>query len=273
MGKTSLINRKKRLYRITAIAILILSISIVSSYYQETQKLHSNTLMLAKNTARSNFEKDLAFREWVAEHGGLYVPENERTPQNTYLERVEEQNIQTPSGVNLTLMNPAYALRQLIEEYEARMGIIGHITSLTPINPGNAADNWETNALETFEGGTEEISEVSEIDGITYLRLMRPMTTKEACLKCHEYQGYGVGDIRGGISISVPMTQYLLDEAEVQSLNIRNHGLLWSLGLVGIILGTRQIGNDIDDAIRAEQIEAENLKLKILKEEKHNREL
>ena len=273
MEQVPIIDRKKRLYRITAIAILILSITIISSYYQETQKLHSNTIKLATNTARANFEKDLAFRVWVAEHGGLYVPENERTPENPYLEHVEEQNIQTPSGINMTLMNPAYALRQLIEEYETRMGIIGHITSLDPINPGNAADEWETDALVEFERGIEEISEVSEIEGITYLRLMKPMFTQEACLKCHAHQGYELGDIRGGISISVPMTQYLLDESEIHSLNIKNHGLLWSLGIVGIFLGTRQISSDIDEAVRAEQIEAQNLRIKILDEEKHSNNL
>lgn len=273
MEQVTVVDRKKRLYRVTIIAILILTIASTSSYYQETQKLHSNTLKLATNTARSNFEKDLAFREWVAEHGGIYVPENERTPQNPYLEHVEEQNIQTSSGINLTLMNPAYALRQLIEEYETRMGIIGHITSLDPLNPENTADEWETIALEAFERGAEEISELSEIDGVVYLRLMKPMFTQESCLKCHSYQGYSLGDIRGGISIAVPMTEYLLDESEVQRLNITNHGLLWSLGLVGIILGTRQISGDIDEAIKAEQTEAQNLRLKILDEEKHNNNL
>lgn len=224
-------DRRKRLYTITAIAILILTIASTSSYYQETQKLRSNTLKLATNTARANFEKDLAFRQWVAKHGGLYVPENERTPPNPYLEYVEEQNIQTPSGVNLTLMNPAYALRQLIEEYEASMGIIGHITSLNPINPENAADEWETSALEAFEEGVEEVTDLSEIDGVTYIRLMKPMITQETCLKCHSDQGYKVGDIRGGISIAVPVTQYVLDESEVQSLNLRNHAILWFLGI------------------------------------------
>lgn len=187
----------------------------------------------------------------MAEHGGLYVPENERTPPNPYLDHVEDQNIQTPSGVNLTLMNPAYALRQLIEEYEASMGIIGHITSLNPINPDNAADEWETSALVAFEEGVEEVTALSEIDGVTYLRLMKPMFTQDSCLKCHGYQGYEVGDIRGGISISVPVTQFVQDESEIRSLNLRNHAILWCLGLLGIFLGTRQINKDMEEAVRA----------------------
>ena len=266
MEQVTIIDRKKRLYRITAVAVLVLSIALISSYYQETQKLHSTTMKLATNTARSNFEKDLAFREWVARHGGLYVPENQRTPENPYLSNVDDQNIQTPAGVNLTLMNPAYALRQLIEEYEARMGIIGHITSLKPINPDNAADEWETEALKGFEKDIDEVSEVSEINGETYLRLIKPMYTQEACLKCHADQGYDVGDIRGGISIAVPITQYLRDESEIQVLNTRNHGILWSLGIVGIFLGTRQIGNDIDEVVRAERLEEQNAHLKRLDE-------
>ncbi len=36
------------------------------------------------------------------------------------------------------------------------------------------------------------------------MRLMKPMVTKESCLKCHTHQGYKVGDIRGSVSVSVP---------------------------------------------------------------------
>ncbi len=41
------------------------------------------------------------------------------------------------------------------------------------------------------------------------MRLMVPLKTEKACLKCHEKQGYKEGEIRGGISSSMPLTPFL----------------------------------------------------------------
>ena len=72
---------------------------------------------LAITEARGHFERDQAFRIWAATHGGFYVPTDERTPPSPYLSHIPERDIETPSGRRLTLMNPAYALRQINEEF------------------------------------------------------------------------------------------------------------------------------------------------------------
>lgn len=33
---------------------------------------------------------------------------------------------------------------------------------------------------------------------------MAPLVTEDKCLKCHAFQGYRVGDVRGGISVTIP---------------------------------------------------------------------
>jgi hypothetical protein len=48
----------------------------------------------------------------------------------------------------------------------------------------------------------EEISSVEKMNGGNFMRLIRPLRTDESCLKCYAKQGYRVGDIRGGISVS-----------------------------------------------------------------------
>ena len=62
--------------------------------------------------ARSLFNKDLVYRRWAADRGGVYVPETESTPPNPHLSFVKERDIETPSGKKPTLMNPAYIIRQ-----------------------------------------------------------------------------------------------------------------------------------------------------------------
>ena len=207
---------------------------------------------MAKTEARANFNKDQAFRFWAAKHGGIYVQINSRTPSNPFLSHIPERDITTESGKALTLMNPAYMLRQMLEEYEELFGIRGHITSLKHYRAETAPDEWEKAALAAFERGDKEVLEFTEIKGKPYLRLMQPMITKKSCLKCHAKQGYKVGDVRGGVSISVPMRIYVTGQRKMFMTHAFGLGLVWLLGIAGIGVATRKLGNRIRDRDRAE---------------------
>jgi len=82
-------------------------------------------------------------------------------------------------------------------------GVRGHITSPKHFRPETAPDEWERSALLAFERGDKEAIEFTEIEGKPYLRFMRPMIAKKSCLKCHAKKDYKMGDVRGGVSISV----------------------------------------------------------------------
>ncbi|MHC4750515.1 MAG: ATP-binding protein [Planctomycetota bacterium] len=201
----------------------------------------------------SLFQQDMVYRQWAAIHGGVYVPVTEQTPPNPYLASVDERDITTPSGRRLTLMNPAYMTRQVHEMETEQCGIRGHITSLNPIRPANAADAWETKALRAFEQGVTEVSSVEKLDNETYMRLMSPIVTEQSCLKCHAEQGYEVGDPRGGISVSVPMTPLQTVARGHMRALVLGHGLIWLLGLGGISIGGTHLRRRIREADGAEQ--------------------
>ena len=207
---------------------------------------------MAKTEARANFNKDQAFRFWGAKHGGIYVQINSRTPSNPFLSHIPERDITTESGKALTLMNPAYMLRQMMEEYEDLFGIRGHITSLKHYRAETAPDEWEKAALAAFERGDKEVLEFTEMEGKPYLRLMQPMIAKKSCLKCHAKQGYKVGDVRGGVSISVPMILDVTNQRKVLTTHAFGLGLLWLLGIAGIGVATRKLRNRIRERDRAE---------------------
>ncbi len=204
---------------IWASGIFLCSLTVISLGWN-CKRLEQATLELAAQNARSQYKKDLIYRRWASIHGGVYVPPTEATPPNPYLTFVAERDITTTSGKALTLVNPAYMTRQVHELGKKDYGDRGHITSLKPIRPENAPDPWEVEALKAFEKGKEEVLSISEFEGETYLRLMRPMVTESSCLKCHEQQGYKIGEIRGGISVSVPLAPYLASTATF-SLGIR----------------------------------------------------
>ncbi|MCG7920519.1 MAG: EAL domain-containing protein [Candidatus Thiodiazotropha lotti] len=189
---------------------------------------------LARQEAIDNFNKDQAFRVWATTHGGVYVPVTERTQPSPHLRHIPERDLVTPSGRQLTLMNPAFMLRQMMDDYADLYGVRGRITSIKPLNPDNAPDDWEWAALKSFERGEKEQFELTDIDGEPYLRLIRPMQTQKGCLKCHLKQGYQVGDVRGGVGISVPMKDYFATAAVQKREISMGLGLIWLAGLSAI---------------------------------------
>ena len=216
---------------IPALWTAILAVSLTVNIVLERQ----TTIDLSRTEARAAYNKDLLYRRWASQRGGIYVPITDQTPPNPYL-NVPERDIQTPSGRALTLVNPAYMTRQVYELDLQQSGVRGHITSLKPLRPENASDAWEAAALQAFENGATEVSEETLLDGEPYLRLMRPMYIEQSCLKCHAQQGYQVGDVRGGISVAVPLTPYFTAMHNRNLLFVAGYGVIWLLGMIGIFL-------------------------------------
>jgi len=213
---------------------------------------NQKTKELARHAAITSFNKDQSYRLWAAEHGGVYVPVTEKTPQNPHLSHIPERDIETPSGKRLTLMNPAYIIRQLSEKYDELYGAKGKITSLKLLRPENAPDKWERKTLLMFEQGISEFSEFTEIESEPYLRYMSPMYIQQSCLKCHDHQNYKIGDVRGGVSVSIPMTPYFIAQNQKIKYLTISFLTIWILGVAIIGLGGRSLGKQIKERQKAQ---------------------
>jgi PAS domain S-box-containing protein len=208
---------------------------------------------LARSEAVGAWEKDVAVRLWDAANGGVYIPVTEKTQPDPYLAHLPERDITTPSGRKLTLISPAGIMRSIDELTHEEFGLRGHITGLRPIRPGNEPDMWEKKALEAFEQGKSEVSSVETIDGVSYLRLMRPLVMEESCMKCHAEQDYKLGAIRGGVSVSMLMSSAWSAERTEIINRILGYGGIWILGLFGIALLSRQLRHQVEHRYKAER--------------------
>lgn len=212
---------------------ILWTLLIVVLLVREFRLEERRTRETAQGQARTHLRKDQAFRLWSNSHGGVYVPVDARTQPNPNLADLPERDLVTPSGRQLTLMNPAYMLRQLLEEYADYYGVRGRLTSLKPLRPENAPDPWERAALLAFEKGAVEVSEYTTITGRPYLRLIQPLPTENGCLKCHANQGFREGDVRGGLEVSVDLQPLLRFEQEHKTRALFGLGCIWGLGLTG----------------------------------------
>jgi signal transduction histidine kinase len=124
---------------------------------------------------------------------------------------------------------PAVFTKELSKYAEKMSDFKFHITSLKLVNPENKPNEFEIKALHAFEKGKEEYSEIMVVDGKKWYWYMAPLKINQACLKCHQYQGYKVGQLRGGISISLPLYNI---EKTLKDYNV----LFYVLGFLFFIL-------------------------------------
>jgi len=194
---------------------------------------HQATDNMTLYQARSSFQQIVLTRFWNAQHGRVYVPITEKTPPNPYL-NVPDRDLTTINGQRLTMVNPAYMTRQISELASERGYFRFHITSLKPVRPENKPSEWEIAALKSFTRTNPEFygwTEDSTGSPVSF-RYMAPLWTEEPCLKCH--QGHRVGDLRGGISVTIPADALIsYRNAHIGSI-IAAYFSIWVLGIFGI---------------------------------------
>ena len=246
---------------ITLIMLIVLSVRITG--------VKNHNLEVAIEGARNIFRMIVLTREWNASHAGVYVFVTEDTPPNPYLEH-PQRDLELPDHRKLTMLNPAYMTRQIAElaQQDAQLHLQLHITSLNPIRPANQADAWETHALKQFEIGKAEIASVETLQNQQFLRYMAPLKVKQNCLNCHAKQGYKLGDLRGGISVSLP---FATTEQAIQNeihATLVSHGLTYLLlvviccGLLELLARRWQALNDnivTLESTRSELVENEKM--------------
>ncbi len=228
----------------TAVVLIFLA----GTLYQENQA----TLEIARTEARSRVDQIILCQQWNNNHKGVYVQVDDKTPPNPYLPRKPERDLRTPSGRTLTLVNPAYMTRQLYELAHQQNQVQGRIISLKPLRPENKPDFWETRAIKKLEEGAAEYSSVEQMPDQDYLRLIRPLVVEKACLECHASQGYKVGEIGGGISVTEALEPLRAVNREHMSMVWISHGFFWLLGLVCIAFGSTHLGKSLAQQRRAE---------------------
>lgn len=219
-------NTRRILIYLIGLSLLITTAVAVSLVYN-VRANDARYEQLAQEIGRTFFKELVIVRRWNANLGGIYAPMTDKLQPNPYLED-PQRDLTAMNGLKLTKINPAFMTRLLSEmPQHATEGIRFHITSLNPLNPRNAPDAWERRALESFERGTEEkFATVDEPSGRA-LRFMGRLLTEESCMKCHAQQGYQVGEVRGGIRVSLPLASFDAAATHTRQNIVWMHGLFW----------------------------------------------
>ena len=234
---------------LTAGWTIVIAVLLVMTLQHE----RSQAIETARTQALSIYDRDVLYRQWNAAYGPIYVPVSGKIQPNPHISEGLERDIVTDQGMRLTLVNPSYMSRLAFDMAAKSCGVKGHLTSLRPLRPENHPDAWETAALKAFAAGSKEVSSVEQMKGGSYLRLMKPLMTEKECLYCHGLQGYRVGEIRGGLSVAVPMEPLWGLAIRNYVLNSLSFIVLWGLGIAGIFFGSKNLRRTIEERNEAER--------------------
>ncbi|MGM0518631.1 MAG: PAS domain-containing protein [Campylobacterota bacterium] len=190
---------------------LVFILISVATYYildyqektmQSNKKLFYNSIF---QEAQTHFEYFKVFRSWNSSYNGIYVKKSEDIKPNKYL---KNNKLLTKDNETLIKINPAWMTRQIsnlmndVSQYNYK------ITSLKPLNPQNKAIGFEKEALKYLEKNKNKDYYTKIDEKNESLNFMGKLIVKESCLSCHASQGYKLGEIRGGIRVSVPLDIY-----------------------------------------------------------------
>ena len=106
-------------YKVTVVSWSTIILTVL--FYIGFEKVNT-TEDVAKNIVDAALKQDKMFRYWASSHGGVYVKVDQRTQPNENLANIPNRDVIT-KDLNLTLMNPAFMLRQMMYEYQGLYGL------------------------------------------------------------------------------------------------------------------------------------------------------
>ena len=206
--------------RLTLSIGLIISVTIFILFYSIYRTTEKEHLQQVHSQAEALLSEMTLIREWVSSYHGIWTT----IPGDYYL-KIEDGYYQK---------SPAMVTKELSTLSNDKRNYSFHITSLILTNPENISDDFEHKALIQFEKDFAPVTEVDRSGDEPVYRLMFPLAVKESCLQCHDTQGYKVGDVRGGLSVLVPISE--MDASLARSRRMLTFSALSIVALVMVAL-------------------------------------
>jgi len=170
---------------------------------------------------------------------------------------------------------PAHAMSRISQDFAnwTDAGILFNNVSDRPRNPANRADRFELEAMEWFRANPdaeERMQPIRDDKGVDWFHYTTPIRIEGYCLRCHgdpgdapesirrnyqESYGYAKGELRGVMSIKLPLARY---EASLRE-RWRDHlarnlaAFLLLFGVLGLLvdrLVLRRQRDRLDEAVR-----------------------
>ncbi len=187
---------------ITTVAITV-SFGVVFLWFSRQQEEH--LMEQVRKQAIILHKQIVLTRQWVADNNAVLIPKLPDTRSNPFL---EEPDVIAKDGTFYTKISPA-VMTKLLSDRAVKSGLYSfRLTNVGPLNPDNAPDEFELEALKLFKSSQQEsVFRTEERNGKAVLRYVAPIYVNENCMQCHMAQSFKFGDVGGCLSVFIPMDE------------------------------------------------------------------
>lgn len=159
--------------------------------------------------ARARLETLEISQRWIAGQGGVYIPEGPDLPPNP-CRHTDTEPLTLPDGRRLVHVSPVYFTRLLADVSADLGGAVVRLTGLDPMNAENAPRAWERRALQALRAGEFRFTEINGAEGRGQeFRYMEPFRVREECAACHQIEPGKPQELKGGLSVTLPVEPFL----------------------------------------------------------------
>ena len=183
-----------------------------------------------------------ATRRWAMENDDVRVPDAGAPDHNASL-AVNSHSRQKMDGggiVNVDHVSMMQFMEKIMGTEGFHIHIVGRDALSSPNHPGG---DWERISLDKIVKGSEKEYAVTGTAGNRVFRYMEPLQVDAGCIRCHEQQGYNIGEVRNAISIAFPYDPFDQSARRSERREIISHLLALGVAL-GILffLGRKIVG-------------------------------
>ena len=191
---------------------------------------------VARSQAVAFIEKNLLLNHWDIADFDLFIKTEELPPQNLY--SAHDTAYRQFKGV--TKVNPASILRLFEKQNSAFSGIQGKLVRIHSPITEHQPDAWESGNLSHSEYAGEDVTHLQQTGAEISMRLFRPLRIDQRCFGCHTDWSGKENEIFCGISVTVPMNQFIT----MRNRHVTNAGMIlagiWSIGIIGFVIFTQR---------------------------------
>ncbi len=229
--------KSKFVPKFAIVQAVCLTVLLSVLFFWDYSHVQENTVSLALQTARTSAHKDLQYRNLLLSAGGVYMEVSDQVQPLSSIKHRKDQNIFLGSGKKLTVILPKRFIQMAKAKVDLEHQIFekSSIRTLQPISKDDDPDDWEKYALSQLVAGKSEFYElISAEDGEMYFRYLHSLYATEQCVKNRPGQNLTVGDLYGGLSITLPLAPFQDGGRKHNQLMIFTYGFMWVAGLFGI---------------------------------------
>ncbi len=169
----------------------------------EAEKNYEEALVKDAQHRSIEIEK---IRDWNAELDGVYV-KSKILEANKYL---KDNSVSFGGEDRFVKINPAWMMRMLSKKFEDG-DFSFHLVSNSPLNPINQAKGFYSRTLQKLNDESSQKNQPQYFfdKDTKRLQYLYPLYMKQACMGCHQEDGYNLDDLRGGIALNLDASFYV----------------------------------------------------------------